>query len=144
MPARLRVAAFLAVLALPATLCAAEPAPPPAPGADPADVIAALIDRHLAADWAARGIKPTAPADDAEFVRRVSLDLIGRVPKASETRDFIDDPNPEKRKVLVERLLAMPGHANHFASVTRAAWLPQTLTNIQFAGFGVQFETWLR
>jgi Protein of unknown function (DUF1553)/Protein of unknown function (DUF1549) len=144
MPARLRVVALLAVLALPATLCAAEPAPQPAPGIDPADAIAALIDRHLAADWAARGIKPAAPAEDAEFVRRVYLDLVGRAPKASETRDFIDDPNPEKRRVLVDRLLTMPGHATHFASVTRAAWLPQTLTNIQFAGAGVQFETWLR
>jgi hypothetical protein len=125
-------------------LCAAEPAPQPSPKIDPADAIAALIDRHLAADWAARGIKPAAPADDAEFVRRVYLDLIGRAPKAAETRDFVDDPNPDKRKLLVEKLLTMPGHAGHFASVTRAAWLPQTLTNIQFAQFGFQFENWLR
>src|SRR5829696_8141553 len=80
--ARLRVAAVVALLAIPATVCAAEPVSQP----DPADAIAALIDKHLAADWAARGIKPTAPADDAEFVRRVYLDLIGRAPKAAETR----------------------------------------------------------
>ena len=129
---------------LPGPLVAAEPAPPPAVKVDPADAIAALIDRHLAADWAARGIKPTVPADDAEFVRRVYLDLIGRTPKASETRNFIDDGNPDKRKVLVDRLMGTAGFASHMASVTRAAWLPQTLTNVQFAGAGFQFESWLR
>ncbi|HEX4608517.1 MAG TPA: DUF1553 domain-containing protein, partial [Urbifossiella sp.] len=35
-------------------------------------------------------------------------------------------------------------HAAHFATVTRAAWLPQTVTNGQFAGFGIQLEGWLR
>src|SRR4029079_7999919 len=43
-----------------------------------------------------------------------------------------------------EKLMTMPGFAGHMASVTRAAWLPQTLTNIQFAGAGFQFENWLR
>ena len=124
---RLRVAAVVAVLAIPATVCAADPAPTPTPALakDPADAIAALIDKHLAADWAARGIKPTAPADDAEFVRRVYLDLIGRAPKAAETRDYLDDKAPDKRKTLVEKLLASPVHAVHFASVTRASWLPR-------------------
>src|SRR5262245_46014749 len=144
MSGRLQVAVALALLALPTTVCAADTAPPPSAKIDPADVIAAIIDRHLAADWAARGIKPSAPADDAEFVRRVYLDLVGRAPKASETRDFVEDPNPDKRQILVDKLLTMPGYAGHMASVTRAAWLPQTLTNVQFAQAGLQFENWLR
>jgi len=40
--------------------------------------------------------------------------------------------------------MTMPGFAGHMASVTRSAWLPQTLTNVQFAGAGFQFENWLR
>lgn len=141
MPARLRIAAVVVALALPAMACATDPV-----RADPADAIAALIDRHLAADWVARGVKPAALADDGEWVRRAYLDIIGRAPKAAETREFIDDPSPtaEKRKALVEKLLAMPGYATHFAAVTRAAWLPQTLTNFQFVGSGIQFENWLR
>ena len=144
MPKCLRIAASLAVLLIPTTLYAIDTAPAPTPKIDPADTIASLIDRHLAADWAARGIHPASVADDGEFVRRVYLDLIGRAPKAAETRDFLDDPNPDKRRLLVERLLTMPGYAGHMASVTRAAWLPQTLTNVQFAGAGFQFENWLR
>ena len=144
MTLHLRVAAILAVFAGPATVYATDPATTPNAKPDPADAIAALIDRHLAADWAARGVKPAAPAEDGEWVRRVYLDLIGRAPRAAETREFIDDPSPDKRKVLVDRLMSMPGFAGHFASVTRDAWLPQTLTNIQFANAGFQFENWLR
>ena len=140
MSVRLRSAAILALIAFPSTLSAVEPTNK----SDPADAIAALIDKYLAEDWTARGIKPTALADDAEFVRRVYLDLIGRIPKAAETRAFLDDTSPTKRKTLVDKLLTMPSHAGYFASVTRAAWLPQTLTNFQFIGSGIQFENWLR
>ncbi|HSQ55239.1 MAG TPA: DUF1549 and DUF1553 domain-containing protein [Gemmata sp.] len=136
----LRAVAVAAIFAIPGGVRAGDPAAP----RDAADEIAALIDRHLAAEWAARGIKPTTPADDAEFVRRVYLDLIGRVPKAAETREFIEDRSPAKRAALVERLMTMPGFAGHMASVTRAAWLPQTISNVQFAYAGYQFENWLR
>src|SRR5581483_3961745 len=53
-------------------------------------------------------------------------------------------PTAEKRKALVEKLLGTPAHAMHFAAVTRAAWLPQTLTNFQFVNAGFLFENWLR
>jgi hypothetical protein len=144
MSARLRVAALLAALVVPATTYGAEPAPTPKPVKDPADVLAAIIDKHLAKDWEARGIVPAEVTDDAEFVRRAYLDIIGRAPKAAEAREFIDDKTPDKRVKLVDFLLKMPGHANYFASVTRAQWLPQTTTNFQLQQFGFQFEQWLR
>src|SRR5581483_11195003 len=132
-----RLAALLALLGgvtFPARLAAA----------DPADELATAIDRHLQADWRSRGIEPAAPADDAEFVRRVYLDVIGRAPKVAETREFLADRAPDKRAKLVEKLLATPSHANHFASATRAAWIPNSSTNPQFASFGFQIEGWLR
>ncbi|AWM36893.1 hypothetical protein GobsT_52370 [Gemmata obscuriglobus] len=144
MPAHLRAAVFVAALCFPRAGSAAEPAPAPRPARDPADAIAALIDAQLAKDWEARGIVPADRADDGEFVRRVYLDLIGRAPKAAEAREFLDSPAPDKRARLVEHLLTAPGHANHFAAVTRAQWLPQAATNFQLAQFGNQFEVWLR
>jgi hypothetical protein len=138
MSVRLRVAALLAALVFPVTTYGAEPAK------DPATAIAALIDKHLAKDWEARGLVPAEIADDAEFVRRAYLDVVGRAPKASESRAFIDDPAPDKRIKLVDHLLRMPGHANYFAAVTRAQWLPQTANNFQLQQFGFQFEQWLR
>ena len=103
-----------------------------------------MIDSHLAKDWQARGTVPAEQTDDAEFVRRVHLDLIGRAPKVAESRAFIEDKAADKRKRLVDSLMTMPGHANYFAAVTRAQWLPQTLTNFQLAQFGNQFEGYLR
>lgn len=144
MSARLRLAVFLAALALPVPVSAAEPAPAPRPARDRADELAALIDKHLAKDWEARGIIPAEMTDDAEFVRRAYLDIIGRAPKAAEARAFIEDTDTKKRAKLVDRLLTMPAHATHFASVTRGLWLPQTATNFQFIQFGVQFEQWLQ
>src|SRR5581483_1054465 len=132
-----RLAALLALLGgvtFPARLAAAAPA----------DELATAIDRHLQADWRSRGIEPAPPADDAEFVRRVYLDVVGRAPKVAETREFLDDRSPDKRPRLVEKLLNTPGHAAHFAAVTRAMWIPNSTTNPQFAGFGFQLEPWLR
>ena len=106
--------------------------------------LTAAIDKHLAADWAARTIKPAADADDAEFCRRVYLDVIGRIPKVSEVRAFEADPATDKRAKLVEVLLTKPSHATHFASVARSKWLPETLTDQQTMFLGQQFEDWLR
>ncbi len=116
----------------------------PARAADPAADLAAAIDKHLAADWAVRGVVPAAPADDAEFCRRVHLDLIGRAPRVSETLDFLEAKAADKRAKLVDRLLGTAPHAAHFAAVTRATWLPQTVAGNNFAGFGFQLEGWLR
>ena len=106
--------------------------------------IAASIDKALAADWADRKITPATEADDAEFARRVYLDIVGRIPKVSEVREFEDDKTPNKRDLLVDKLLQKPSYAVHMASVLRAAWLPETLTDI-FAQYpGMQYEDWLR
>ncbi len=106
--------------------------------------IAAAIDRALSADWDARKITPAAEADDAEFCRRIFLDLVGRIPKVAEVREFEDDKSAGKRAALVDKLLLKPSYATHLASVVRAAWLPETLADINVQFFGVQYEDWLR
>ncbi len=84
-----------------------------------------------------RGIVPAETTDDAEFVRRIYLDIIGRATESLEARDFIDDKTPGKRAKLVDFLLKMPGYSNYFASVTRQQWLPQAATNFQLVQFGI-------
>lgn len=61
------------------------------------------------------GLAP-APCSDAEFLRRVSLDLVGMPPTADEARQFLADTAPDKRQRLVDRLFASPHHARHMAN----------------------------
>ena len=62
-------------------------------------------------------IGPAAPlAGDAEFLRRVYLDLTGAIPSAAEARAFLDDAAPNKRELLIDRLLASPRFPIHMAT----------------------------
>ncbi len=60
-------------------------------------------------------IQPSGLCDDATFLRRVHLDLIGTLPTANETRAFLEDRKPGKRKRLVNRLLERPEFAEYWA-----------------------------
>jgi hypothetical protein len=57
------------------------------------------------------GIVPSELADDATFLRRVSLDLAGSLPSAQQVQRFLADRSPDKREREVERLLASPEYA---------------------------------
>ncbi len=106
--------------------------------------LAAAIDRHLAAGWQANKIQPAPPATDAEFVRRIYLDLAGRIPSVSEARAFFDDPRPDKRLRLVEQLLQGPRYVAHFTNVWRSLLLPENTNNLQAGFLTPGFESWIR
>jgi hypothetical protein len=73
------------------------------------------IDRFTAADWAKAKFTPPPLIDDATFARRVYLDVVGFLPTVEQLDQFINDKNPEKRKRLVEALLAdQQGYAEHW------------------------------
>jgi hypothetical protein len=111
----------------------------------PADrKISASIDKHLKADWATRGIQPALLADDEEFCRRVYLDLIGRIPRVSEVRDFAANTDSKKRTKLVDALLQKPGYSKQMAQTIRAAWLPETITDQFKIYFGNTYEAYLQ
>ena len=118
---------------------------PPDPAAEHRDALAlaAKIDQVVAARWSARGVQPTEPADDAEFMRRLSLDLSGRIPRVSEVRDFLGDKATDKRQRLVGQLLESPDYVNHFTNTWRALMLPEN-NNEQTRFVVPGFESWLR
>lgn len=58
-----------------------------------------------------KGFNPAA--NDEQFVRRVYLDVIGRIPNFEETSDFLRDNDPQKRTKLIDQLLASDGYASH-------------------------------
>ncbi|MDX1945255.1 MAG: DUF1549 domain-containing protein [Pirellulaceae bacterium] len=73
------------------------------------------IDREVAAAWEREKITPAPFATDAEFVRRVSLDLVGMIPTYDETVAFLGDSSPDKRAQLIDRLLDDPRYAQQQA-----------------------------
>jgi hypothetical protein len=78
------------------------------------------IDRAVAAK-AGGPLAPRAP--DAEFLRRVWLDLAGTIPSSDQARAFLDDRDPTKREKLVDRLLASPDFARRMEQAVTVMFL---------------------
>jgi hypothetical protein len=132
-----RAALLTALLCLPAARAGAPPA------RLSAAALSARIDAHVAAGWKGRRVVPAPPADDAELVRRLHLDLTGRIPDILAARDFVENPDKDKRAKLIDRLLADDRHALHLANVWRAWLLPESGRRADPAAT-TTFETWLR
>jgi hypothetical protein len=73
------------------------------------------IDKLVLEALERHGLSPSFICSDAVFVRRVFLDAIGTLPTLQETRDFLNDPSPDKRRVLIDRLLERPEFADYWA-----------------------------
>jgi hypothetical protein len=71
------------------------------------------VDSYVDAGLAAAGVAPAPPADDSNFIRRVTLDLAGRIPTSSEVSAYLQSPDDDKRARLIDRLLASPDFAFH-------------------------------
>jgi hypothetical protein len=61
-------------------------------------------------------IQPSGLATDAEFLRRVTLDLVGQLPTPAEVREFLADPAPSrvKRDKKIDKLIGSPAFADHW------------------------------
>ncbi len=62
------------------------------------------------------GITPSQECGDEKYLRRVYIDIIGRVPTSAEARAFLDDPKSDRRSRLVNSLLEQPEYAEHWAN----------------------------
>ncbi len=131
----------VAVLALPGIGIAVNPLTTPSAEAT---ATAGRIDRLLESAWAAKGIQPATRADDAEFLRRVYLDLAGRIPSVAEVRTFLADKQDDKRRRLIAELLERPTYSQHFTTVWRTLLMPEANSNFQTMFMVPGFEAWLR
>ncbi|MFN9233309.1 MAG: DUF1549 domain-containing protein, partial [Planctomyces sp.] len=89
------------------------------------------------------GIPPAPLCDDATFIRRVSIDIAGRLPSPAETSQFIADTDAGKLDRLIDRLLASPGYADYFANKWAAVLRNKRrqATDIQYT---FRFHGWIR
>ena len=81
-----------------------------------------VFDQHVFERLRELRIAPSEPCSDAEFLRRVSLDLLGVPSTPEQTRAFLADPLPDKRERLVDDLLHRPEYADVWATEW-AGWL---------------------
>lgn len=103
----------------PYTLFAQEPvaATPAVPAAIP---LHQRIDQRISE---LTGGSNVVLASDAEFVRRIYLDLTGSIPSSQQARDFIADVREDKRERLIDELLASPRYAKHLAVTFDVMWM---------------------
>lgn len=76
-----------------------------------------VIDQLIDAAIADANISPAAQADDATIIRRLTLDLVGRIPTSGEVEAYVKSTDPNKRAKLVDRLIASPGFVRHQAAL---------------------------
>ncbi len=126
----------------------AQQAPPIATRNQSVKTLAAEVDRLLAKRLAEEGIEPAPAASDAEYLRRVYLDLTGVLPRLHDNegtgiRDYLENESPDKREQLISRLLEKPTHSTHFSNRWTDLLLPGDSNLRQFGG-GQGFQSWLR
>lgn len=78
--------------------------------------ISTNVDELVVAKLRKLGIVPSEPCTDAEFLRRVSLDVAGTLPTPEEVTTFLADEAPDKRAKKIDALLESPGHAAWWAT----------------------------
>jgi hypothetical protein len=102
----------------------------------------ATINKKSEAKWKENQIVPSRYADDYEFIRRASLDIIGRIATPEEIRAFKKDPPDTRRSKLINRLLESDEYPRHWASL----WSNWLLGRSGVFGRGAYHEyltTWL-
>ncbi|MDB4644633.1 DUF1549 and DUF1553 domain-containing protein [Rubripirellula sp.] len=100
------------------------------------------IDAIIQLDLKKHELRPNPPVSDVQFVRRVYLDLIGRIPTQKELINFYEDKRKDRRARLIDNLLESPGHESHMFN-----WLGDMLRvkdDYYRIGKTWTFHTWLK
>ncbi len=81
------------------------------------DPVVAFINDEIRKTWDDNEVRPSRVADDAEWLRRVFLDIVGHIPPAAEIDAFVRSRDDAKRAEVVERLLADPDYVHNWTNI---------------------------
>ncbi len=102
------------------------------------------IDELVAGKWERMKINPSGVCSDADFLRRVYLDLTGLPPNADQVRAFLSDVTPErqKREAIIEKLIGSPEFVEHWTN----KWADLLQVNSKFLGGqgAIAFRDWIK
>jgi hypothetical protein len=99
------------------------------------------IDLHVFAKLKLLRIEPSPHCTDAEFIRRSTLDAIGKLPTPDEVRAFLASTEPQKREKWIDTLLERPDFADWWALM----WTDRLGCNQRFVGKlgAVKYHEWI-
>ena len=101
------------------------------------------IDRLVNAELAKVSVKPAAKTTDEQFMRRVYLDLTGKLPMPADITEFVADKTPNKRAKLIDKLLDGNDYAKHWGQYWRIVITSKTEADFRLNIFVPHFERWL-
>ncbi|MEN3940582.1 DUF1549 domain-containing protein [Prosthecobacter sp. SYSU 5D2] len=105
---------------------------------------AKAIDKILEADWKKHKVTGNPEVDDSTFVRRLYLDITGRIPTTREAETFMNSQAPDKRAKLIDHLLASEGYVQHSFNYWADVLRTQTSGNQTGAITGAAYANYLK
>ena len=75
------------------------------------------IDKYIQSKWQANNLKPSNRTSDEEYIRRIYIDLAGRIPNADEVKAFLSDKSPDKRQKKADELLTSTEFGQNMADI---------------------------
>lgn len=100
------------------------------------------IDQLVAKEQEAAKIKPSSKTSDEQFIRRVMLDLTGRLPLPADVTEFAEDKDPNKRAKLIDKLLDSDEYVKHWSRYWRDVFMAK-VTDMRGKAGAPSFEAWL-
>jgi hypothetical protein len=101
-----------------------------------------LINQKIEETWKANKITPSEVCTDHEFIRRATLDIVGRIPHVAEIQQFLKDPKETRRALLIDRLLKHEDYAINFANLW-SNWLLTRSGQFGRGEYHYQTHKWL-
>jgi len=133
------VAGLLVALDRAVVARAPNPVKPPHAVPEPYDQVR-VINAQIRAQWKANGYQPSRLTNDYEFIRRASLDIIGRIATPTEIEQFMHDAPPMRRQLLIDRLLRSEEFARNWANI----WSVWLMTRSVPEVYQEQMQIWLQ
>jgi WD40 repeat protein len=102
------------------------------------------VDQFVASKWERMKIQPSGLCTDADFLRRVSLDLTGLPPSPEQLQQFVNDPRPtrQKRDEIIDRLIGSDAYIEFWTN----KWADLLQVNSKYLGAqgAALFRSWIR
>jgi len=106
--------------------------------------VTGLVDDLMESHWSANKVQPAPVSRDAAFLRRIWLDLAGQIPRVATSREFLSGESPDRRRQLIDRLLASPTYVTSQTDLWQSALIPEAASDQQLRFLQPSFEAWLR